>query len=230
MTRLPPVFAARRLALPPATVPPIVIHFSEEHLSKARDALDEISKGKTAQQLFYRHWWCEFGKTGLLCLSTDQGDALLHDITIFKRKGQPYRFRHRHDDQNTPDLLDRLPPIQGTAIAVLQLCTYALHLFSNAPLRRSSTDTLIRAAPAAYRQEGDTLRFTRLHSLAEAHCPADTYERPRDPSGIKMRAHDVRGHWRTYKSGIRVWVRSHTRGDPALGRVQRIITGETTNV
>jgi hypothetical protein len=39
--------------------------------------------------------------------------------------------------------------------------------------------------------------------------------------GPSKRLHDVRGHWRTYRSGTRVWIRSHQRGDESLGIVQK---------
>lgn len=39
--------------------------------------------------------------------------------------------------------------------------------------------------------------------------------------GPSKRLHDVRGHWRTYRSGNRVWIRSHQRGDESLGIVQK---------
>jgi hypothetical protein len=35
------------------------------------------------------------------------------------------------------------------------------------------------------------------------------------------REHDVRSHWRTLKSGKRVPVKSHTRGDVKLGRIEK---------
>lgn len=40
--------------------------------------------------------------------------------------------------------------------------------------------------------------------------------------GASRRQHEVRGHWRRYRrSGKRVWVRSHQRGDAALGVVTK---------
>lgn len=37
---------------------------------------------------------------------------------------------------------------------------------------------------------------------------------------IRKRQHDVAGHWRHYKNGRRVWIKSHKRGDPTLGVVE----------
>jgi len=37
----------------------------------------------------------------------------------------------------------------------------------------------------------------------------------------KHRWHEVRGHWRTLKSGVRVPVRPHERGDERLGRIEK---------
>ncbi len=45
--------------------------------------------------------------------------------------------------------------------------------------------------------------------------------------GAKHRELDVRGHWRHLKHGRVVWVRSHKRGDPALGTLDsEYLTGE----
>jgi len=38
-----------------------------------------------------------------------------------------------------------------------------------------------------------------------------------EPTGIKHRQHDVRGHMRHYKSGKAVFVKAHKRGDASLG-------------
>jgi len=35
------------------------------------------------------------------------------------------------------------------------------------------------------------------------------------------RQHSVRGHWRRYKTGERVWINSHLRGDPKLGTITK---------
>ena len=45
------------------------------------------------------------------------------------------------------------------------------------------------------------------------------------------RQHERRGHWRTYRSGKRVWVKNCVVGDPSLGHVKHayvITQGETS--
>jgi hypothetical protein len=38
------------------------------------------------------------------------------------------------------------------------------------------------------------------------------FRRASEPTGITRGEHDVRGHYRTYRSGLKVWVRDHKRG------------------
>jgi len=40
-------------------------------------------------------------------------------------------------------------------------------------------------------------------------------------TGIAKRRHEVRGHIRRYKNGMKVWVKSHERGDLSMGRVHK---------
>ena len=42
-----------------------------------------------------------------------------------------------------------------------------------------------------------------------------------DGVGIPKRRHEVRGHIRRYKNGMKVWVKSHERGDLSMGRVHK---------
>ena len=39
--------------------------------------------------------------------------------------------------------------------------------------------------------------------------------------GHKNRYHSVRGHWRTYKSGKKVWINNFNRGDESLGVIEK---------
>jgi hypothetical protein len=68
---------------------------------------------------------------------------------------------------------------------------------------------------------GDTFRYAPIESLSKR-----TSGRPCETpgaSGIKKKDHAVRGHWRHYPNGNRVWVRSHRRGDPDLGTSTRVL-------
>lgn len=221
MKHLPPIFAARRFQIPKADVPPVVLHFTVEHLAAARDALDAKGIGELAEQIFFTHWWCEFAGYGINVRSREEADGAWHDMTVWKRNGKPFAFSFCSDDHAAVDGLEQR---QANAVAQVQLCSNALALYTGRAAE-VSVNTLTRNAPSAYSREGDTLRFVRLPDLASAAglSRQRDYERPAEPSGIRMREHDVRGHWRTYASGVRVWVRPHTRGDPDLGRVTRVI-------
>jgi hypothetical protein len=77
-----------------------------------------------------------------------------------------------------------------------------------------------------YGKVGDTFRYERI-SLDEVRRHAvftANGKRPDEDSKsmYHKRQHDVAGHWRQYKSGKRVFVRAHKRGDPTLGIVTKV--------
>lgn len=65
-------------------------------------------------------------------------------------------------------------------------------------------------------RRGDTVRYVRAPLV---RLPPQARDVQTDEI-IRRREHAVRGHWRILRSGARVWVRSHRRGDDALGTVQ----------
>lgn len=70
--------------------------------------------------------------------------------------------------------------------------------------------------PVLWVPKGDTLRYARARL---ERVPVQARDLQRDEV-IRKREHEVRSHYRTLRSGARVKVRAHTRGDPALGRVE----------
>ena len=67
--------------------------------------------------------------------------------------------------------------------------------------------------------KGDTFE------VIEIGLPRETGHQIRDQivggTGIAKRRHEVRGHIRRYKNGMKVWVKSHERGDLSMGRVHK---------
>jgi len=211
--RLPPIFAKVRSRLNSADVPPVVFRFSKEHINEARKTIRD--KLTDIPLYTYLHCWMETPYLGILAYCPDH--ETVH-VRSWNRNGKhPTRFTFTGFDE--PELSD----LQKVVKAQYFQAAYTLHLYTEQSAE-VSVNTLSRKAPSAYRREGDTLRFARLDDLASAAGQARQrgYDRPCEASGIKMREHDVRGHWRTFPSGVRVWVRPHKRGDADLGRVQRV--------
>lgn len=63
---------------------------------------------------------------------------------------------------------------------------------------------------------GDQHKFYRINLI-----PSDRVETGMTRDYQPRRDHEVRGHWRTYKSGKRTWIRSHRRGDETLGTIAK---------
>ena len=87
--------------------------------------------------------------------------------------------------------------------------------------------TLSRAASALKRRPVYKLSYTTVH------LPGVKTERKTHQGGTHAspRQHERRGHWRTYRSGKRVWVKNCVVGDPSLGHVKHayvVAQGETS--
>ena len=76
--------------------------------------------------------------------------------------------------------------------------------------------TLSRAASAIKRKPVYKLSYTTVQ------LPGVKSERKAHQGGTHAspRQHERRGHWRTYRSGKRVWVKNCVVGDPSLGHVK----------
>lgn len=90
---------------------------------------------------------------------------------------------------------------------------------SNAAMKTNGVDLMPvngrnRPVKLKNRQDEHKIYRVRLVTAGESSRNSPLFYVPR-------RKHDVRGHFRNYKSGKRVWVRNHSRGDEALGIVTK---------
>lgn len=100
----------------------------------------------------------------------------------------------------------------------------ALSILNDVPTERRQ----VRAEPGRRMVGGkgvDHLDYEEVTLTIKAKKPVHWLRRRLDHSLIRKRAHEVKGHWRTYfdrESGEikrQVWIETHERGDPNLGRV-----------
>ena len=85
----------------------------------------------------------------------------------------------------------------------------------------SRTASAIKRRPV-YKLSYTTVQLPGVKSERKAH-QGGTHASPRQ--------HERRGHWRTYRSGKRVWVKNCVVGDPSLGHVKHayvVTQGETS--
>ncbi|WP_296763786.1 hypothetical protein [Sediminimonas sp.] len=212
--RLPPIFAKVRFRLRPADVPPVVFRFSKQHINDARETIQRM--WDEVPLYTYSHCWMETPYLGIMAYCPDE--ECVHVRAWNKNGKHATKFQFRSFDEGGLSDMEKVVKAQYFQAA------YALHLYTERAAE-VSVNTLSRNSPSAHRREGDTLRYAQLDDLASAAGQSRQrgYARPCEVSGIKMREHDVRGHWRTYPSGVRVWVKPHKRGDVGLGRVQRVM-------
>lgn len=218
---LPPIFAKHRFSLPEKLRPGVVFHVSRE-MDDDAEALAQELDGKNVPSEHFGCWWIETDHIAILATIVGETAYALH--VFGRRSGQQQPFVFDTAALNDPSWND-LADWQKVAAASY---VRAAILFAEYARREAeaSVNTRARNRPYAFAREGDTLRYAPLTSLASAsgHHHQRGYERPAEPSGIRMREHDVRGHWRTFSTGVRVWVRAHKRGDAALGRVDRLLS------
>ncbi len=78
-----------------------------------------------------------------------------------------------------------------------------------------------------FERRKDTVTYHRMSDQdvrrSVAPAPESHARDPNDEPSCRMRDHSVRGHWRTYRSGRRVWINTHRRGDPELGTVTKVL-------
>ena len=187
---------------------------------EAQKVIDEMDGRETPTEHFGR-WWVEYFHGAVLAEIVDETK---YRLQAFNRKTgvmEPFVF----DIRSLWDKEWTLPDEQKIAAALYVRASIVLDLYTKRE-RDVSVNTLTRNRPRAFCREGDSLRFSPLESLASAagQHRQRGYVRPDEASGIRMREHDVRGHWRTFPSGVRVWVRPHKRGDAELGQVKRVLT------
>jgi hypothetical protein len=211
---LPPIFSKARFDIAKKDVPAVLFRFDKDHIDDARRTIAALTE--EIPLYTYAHCWMETPWTGMLVYCPDEVRV---QVTSWNNKGK------RVASFWFSDFTEKgLSDLEIICKAQYFQAAYTLHKYTEAAAE-VSVNTLSRNAPSAYRREGDTLRFAKLDDLRSAAGQARQrdYERPDEPSGIRMREHDVRGHWRTFPSGARVWVRAHKRGDASLGRVTRVL-------
>ena len=72
-----------------------------------------------------------------------------------------------------------------------------------------------RSVITKYRGDIEVVR--RIWLNAQEYNTASNHKRSEIIA--RRRDHSVRGHWRKYKSGKKIWIEAHRRGDPDLGTV-----------
>jgi hypothetical protein len=229
MKGLPPVLDKVRMKLKPEDLPPVVIYIPDVGLIPDVEELTSTAVDENIPILGMSHWWLEVAalptRVGLLIRASEKGDMM---IKCYQTAGRwldsfPFNPYALNDYQRWKG--EDLSVQRGRRLLTTELIRVMAYLWKveNTPAEVSIV-TGTRNAPAAFHRRGDTLRYDRLESLRTTSGQHRGYTPPEEPSGIRKREHGVRGHWRTYRSGVRIWVREHRRGDPELGRVTRVIS------
>jgi hypothetical protein len=129
--------------------------------------------------------------------------------------------------------LDGLTDTQRAFEALAAVITFTLHYYNSRISENVDVISEYGVPPESadmrvYGKIGDTFRYERLSvamvkklyvPLAEPALNLD-----QDGPAYHKRQHEVIGHWRQYRSGRRVFIHAHKRGDPELGVVTKIYT------
>ena len=217
---LPPIFAKARFGLGANQAPAVVFRVDREMDDLAGQLVAKMDGQDTRTEHFGR-WWIEYDHIGILATMTGERE---HTLQAWgKRTGVRAAFPV-NDDVWWSDTYDGFTDDQKLTAALYLRAAILLASYTDAQADVSVL-TGTKKAPSAWERQGDTLRYASISDLRSTSGLTREYQRPADPSGVRMREHEVRGHWRTFSTGVRVWVRSHKRGDPDIGRVQRVISG-----
>jgi hypothetical protein len=222
--KLPKVFAQNRFNL--KSQPTVVLSFKDP-LVASRVELDYLRESiHTSNKIsVWNCWWFEQASYGVL-VQSKKCDTLFElskttTVRAFYGKGRSKELVMA-DIISDPSAYDEI--FNQVMLDVLWTAVHVTQLVEQAQAH-SSVQSGLKPAPRleSYERVRDTLRFAPFDLLARR-----TVRRPEEkgePTGIRKREHEVRGHWRHYPSGNKVWIRSHTRGDPDLGTVTRVLTG-----
>lgn len=245
MGKLPLIFDHVRFKLPEARRPNVVINMQRDPFDIVNEWLDAADdEHYTLEISFWRRFWLEIPYRdsakkayGMLCevLSEDLQNFESMRVTVYNSS---YENRGQFMvGEYFAKLIDESDPI---AVAYSGLCSslsYTLHYLNVRERYEKGSDDSIASAQRKnkveyHAQAGDTIRYIRVNTdeVRKARIQARTkHTQPevvevadKEGPGHHKRQHDVAGHWRTYKSGKRVFVRAHQRGDPALGTVIRV--------
>lgn len=212
MLELPPIFRKARFHLTKDQMPPVVIGLT---MDKVLDAAPNILEQKSFKNP-YMHYWIESARHGFLIMKRE----VPNDVSITMLLFDPKKKRMVPMSMRAGDFLHNPFAPQSEAL----MLSLAFEWFISQPAE-ISVNTQTRNKPSVLARQGDSLIWSKIEDVRShaGQARQKGYEPPAEPSGIHKRLHDVRGHWREYSSGVRVFVKSHQRGDPSLGRVTRII-------
>ncbi|MCG7629017.1 hypothetical protein MHM88_14495 [Epibacterium sp. MM17-32] len=223
LRQLPKVFAKHRFSISKSQQPYLVFHLQrQEHVALTENIHSLADEGHVAIQ-YFPSWWVEIDQGwGLHCRCDDDKvntldlydpRGLRHSTDFVSREMETYV----REKEQSPSGLN----LNTLARSLFLEASTALHLrLEGAP--RISTYTGVTNEKAISVRVGDTMKFVPFSRLATAPV-SQAPRREEGASGIRKREHVVRGHWRQYRSGVRVWVNAHRRGDPALGTTTRIV-------
>ena len=218
--KLPPIFADARFKMPAQTLPAVVFVMDRQREAEA-DAIIAENNHRDVKIEHFGRWWVECDNIGILSTMTGEDE---HTLWVWGKRSGPQKPFVLHTTDLVADTYGRFSDWQKVAAAA-----YIRGALVLASYTEQSADVSVltgeRKPPVSFAREGDSLRYARITDLCTASglIRQRGYEPPSEPSGIRLREHDVRGHWRTFSTGVRVWVRAHKRGDPSLGRVTRVI-------
>lgn len=210
----------KKLGLPPEEAfPRIVVHADYNSVRK------ETEKVRSFDHVdLYSMFWIELNspstRRAFYCIFNEADFGL--SIAVVDQDGAAIdHFTHPADDagfrSSKTDLSHSRLMIFNTVMATMGLMT--IHREG----QKTSVFTFSRNKASVFYCEGDVTKFKRIFDLKK--LPSPEYMRPEPgSSGIRKKEHDVIGHYRTYKSGVKVFVRPHKRGDPSLGTVTSVFT------
>lgn len=247
MKKLPPIFKKVRLRLPKHHIPPLVFYIDDEverQMPSISGLRSQYGDDGDLPMTVFEHLWVELSNGAFLFKVMEIFDRPIPQRTFIDTRVQVSTFDQRGEfcDTFTFDTIDPLNTIKGNPVldtAPNSELQRARHIILGEFYRISnfiaqlenlpaeiSTNTRTRNRPAIFQRQGDTIRYARLEELKSSagHQAQRDYVPPDEPSGIKKREHSVIGHWRTYRSGVKVWVKPHKRGDPELGKVTRVLS------
>lgn len=170
-------------------------------------------------------------QTIVLGVSTDAGDFYIVQAFFDNDKGGKVLFLNskdgridtvtiNEDEISTPESWLETEPYGGNSNmedAIFRVIGNVA--LSNAAMKTNGVDLMPvngrnRPVKLKNRQDEHKMYRVRLDNAGECTRKSPLLYVPR-------RKHDVRGHFRNYKSGKRVWVRNHSRGDEALGIITK---------
>ena len=252
MNKLPKIFSKARWDLPKSVPSPttvLLLGDEEEYIERQKPAanwfVSEQEKSKERLLNVWQNAWVEF-RTWAMWIIISEGEHMTVSFYTLD-KGKAYRLDSYtledpfQSDWTEPEILWEDPQKQSLwddqrgfdkqkarAHEVRMYFSALVYIYwlSQQP-KEVSVNTMTRNKTKVFERQGDTIRYTKLDDLRTAAGQATQrdYDAPEPgASGIRKCEHDVRGHWRTYKSGVRVWVKSHKRGDPELGTTTRVLT------